>query len=92
MSLTYSTTLGYLHTRRKSLITAWSSGTGFAGVSGAALYILLSQYCISNVPILVLRRCVCVCVCVCCVACIAAETVEQGETNDLHKKLKLMNK
>jgi battenin len=38
-----NTTLGYLHMRQKSLISAWSSGTGFAGVAGATLYILLSQ-------------------------------------------------
>jgi battenin len=37
-----NTTLGYLHMRQKSLISAWSSGTGFAGVAGATLYILLT--------------------------------------------------
>jgi MFS family permease len=37
-----NTTLGYLHTRDKRLLTAWSSGTGFAGVSGAVLYIFLT--------------------------------------------------
>jgi hypothetical protein len=61
-----NTTLGYLHCRSKSLLTAWSSGTGFAGVSGASLYLLLT--------------------------CVAAETAESGQTDNLTTKLKFMNK
>ena len=38
-----SVTLGYLRYYPKEFVNAWSSGTGFAGILGAALYIMFSK-------------------------------------------------
>ncbi|KAL5502536.1 hypothetical protein EMCRGX_G009332 [Ephydatia muelleri] len=44
-----SVTLGYLRYYPKEFVNAWSSGTGFAGILGAALYIMFTCIAVNEV-------------------------------------------
>ncbi len=43
-----SVTLGYLRLFPSELVNGWSSGTGMAGIAGAALYVLYSGVELTN--------------------------------------------
>eukprot|EP00762_Andalucia_godoyi_P003291 ANDGO_06646.mRNA.1 Battenin len=49
-----SVMLGYLRLHDPGMVSSWSSGTGFAGVGGAGLYLLLVAVGLSNLVIFLL--------------------------------------